>query len=450
CPTRELVVQVAKEIKSLGRFKSNLSVVPVYGGQPIEKQLRSLKKEAQIVVGTPGRTMDHLRRGSLKVDNLSVIVLDEADEMLDMGFREDIEVILRDTPSDRQTVMFSATMPKEIIKLSKVYLKNPIHIDVTDIVVNSPKIKQFYYEVKEQNKPELLIRLIDMNKVKLGLVFCNTKSQVDYLVEYLKEKNYFADGLHGDMSQNQRDKVMGSFRKGTVELLVATDIAGRGIDVDDIEAVFNYDLPRDDEDYTHRIGRTARAGKKGKAMTFVSTSGQIHHLKKIETANGTRIVQGEVPSISDLESSNINNTFDKINEYLSSEDLEAYMNHLEPFVNENNSPLKVAAAVLKMSLENSTSNYQDVDLNEQIEYVEKRENRSNRRNNRSNRPSKSSLYRKNSDRKYSDKKSSENKNGTRSSKRQNDNSKNNKKSGKNPFVAKFSSKNNNKRPRKKV
>jgi ATP-dependent RNA helicase DeaD len=207
--------------------------------------------------------MDHMRRGSIKMHSVKTVVLDEADEMLDMGFREDIEVILKDTPEDRQTIMFSATMAQDILELTKQYQKDPTIINVTNKKVDAPKIDQVYFEVLDKNKPEVLARLLDIHNIKLGLVFCNTKSQVDQLVENLKIRGYFADALHGDMNQNQRDKVMNGFRNGSVEILVATDVAGRGIDVNDIEAVFNYDLPRDDEDYIHRIGRTARAGKTG-------------------------------------------------------------------------------------------------------------------------------------------------------------------------------------------
>jgi len=267
CPTRELVIQVTEECRKIAKYKENVSVVAIYGGQDIERQFRALKKSPQIVVGTPGRTMDHMRRGSIKFHTVKTIVLDEADEMLDMGFREDIEVILKDMPEDRQTVMFSATMAEDIVSLTKKYQRNPKIINIARKKLDAPKIQQIYYEVQEKAKLELLSRLIDLHNIKLAVVFCNTKRAVDELVDNLKTRGYFADGLHGDMSQNVRDKVMNSFRNKTTEILVATDVAGRGIDVNDVEAVFNYDLPRDDEDYVHRIGRTGRAGKTGMAFS---------------------------------------------------------------------------------------------------------------------------------------------------------------------------------------
>lgn len=371
CPTRELVIQVTDEFRKLMRFKEGLVATAIYGGQPIERQLKALRKGTQIVIGTPGRTMDHLRRGSLKVNSIKFVVLDEADEMLDMGFREDIEIILKDAPKERQTVMFSATMPQEIIRLTKQYQQDPVHIDVTDKKMNAPKIKQLFFEVKEKNKPELLARLIDMKNIKLGLVFCNTKSQVDFLVELLKDRDYFADGLHGDLSQNQRDKVMGSFRKGTVQILVATDVAGRGIDVNNIEAVFNYDLPRDDEDYTHRIGRTARAGKTGVAITFVSTVNQMHHLRRIERLNGVMIKQGNVPTVKEIEDAKIFASSDKIQQLLQSSDLDSYICQVEKFVNEDNTILEVAAALLKLSVEKLKSNYDhNINFDDQIDHRE--------------------------------------------------------------------------------
>jgi ATP-dependent RNA helicase DeaD len=253
CPTRELVIQVSEEFRKLMKYKENLYVIPVYGGQQIERQLSSLRKGAQVIIGTPGRMMDHMRRGSIKLNSVKAVVLDEADEMLDMGFREDIEVILSDTPDERQTVMFSATMAKDIIELTKKFLNDPVIVNVTHKKMSTPQIQQTYFEVQDKNKPEVLARLIDLHNIKLALVFCNTKSQVDQLVEILKTRGYFADALHGDMSQNQRDRVMNGFRNGSVEILVATDVAGRGIDVNDVEAVFNYDLPRDDEDYVHSL-----------------------------------------------------------------------------------------------------------------------------------------------------------------------------------------------------
>ena len=300
CPTRELAVQVGREFEKLTKYIDGLNIVTIYGGQQIDKQLTQLRRKAQVVIATPGRLMDHIRRASVDVSTLKMVVLDEADEMLDMGFRDDINTILLDAPVERQTIMFSATMARNILELTRKLQRDPVVIDVTDKTATAPNIEQFYFEVAERNKSEVLARLLDLNNTKLALVFCNTKSQVDSVVEFLKTCGYFADSLHGDLNQNQRDKVMNGFRKGRVEILVATDVAGRGIDVNCIEAVFNYDLPRDDEDYIHRIGRTARAGKSGVAYTFISRK-QVQNIRRIERANGSLITKREIPSANEIE-----------------------------------------------------------------------------------------------------------------------------------------------------
>ncbi len=349
CPTRELVIQVTEEFRRLTKYFFNLAIVPVYGGQEIERQINALKKKPQVVIGTPGRLMDHMRRGTVKLDKIKFVVLDEADEMLDMGFREDMEVILKDTPAERQTIMFSATMPDDIVALTRQFQKNPVRIDVTCHKINAPKIEQFYYELLEKSKPEALARLIDFYGIKLALVFCNTKMQVDNLVEVLKSRGYLAEALHGDLNQRQRDKVMSGFRSGIVEVLVATDVAGRGIDVNDVEAVFNYDLPRDDEDYVHRIGRTARAGKTGKAFTFI-VGRQIYNLKRIERANGLKITCHQIPSLSDLDETRLKFYSNKIREVLQKGGLSKYIGLIENLMGDEYTTLDIAAALLKLSM----------------------------------------------------------------------------------------------------
>jgi ATP-dependent RNA helicase DeaD len=289
CPTRELAIQVAEEIKKLSKYKK-ASVLPVYGGQPIERQIKALKRGVQIIIGTPGRVMDHIHRRTLKMDQVKMIILDEADEMLDMGFRDDIEFILGRIPDQRQMLLFSATMSPVILGLTRKYQNNPEMLKVAHQELTVPEIRQIYFEVKEKMKLDLLTRLIDMHNLKLALVFCNTKRRVDRLVSHLQTRGYFADGLHGDMSQNQRDRVMSKFRKGQIEILVATDVAARGIDVDDVEAVFNYDVPNNEEYYVHRIGRTGRAGKTGQAFTFVSGK-EIYQLRDIQRYTRVRIEQ---------------------------------------------------------------------------------------------------------------------------------------------------------------
>ena len=260
CPTRELAIQVADEIRKLAKYLSSIKVLPIYGGQEISKQIRSLKSGVQIVIGTPGRIMDHMRRKTVKFDEISTVVLDEADEMLDMGFREDIETILSEIREDRQTLLFSATMPKPILELTRCYQRNPKTIKVVRKELTVPNITQYYYEVRPKNKGEVLCRLLDIYDPKRSVVFCNTKKGVDELVEELQGRGYFAEGLHGDMKQTMRDRVMRSFRNGKTDILVATDVAARGIDVDDVDAVFNYDLP---QDASNRSNRTCRKGRYG-------------------------------------------------------------------------------------------------------------------------------------------------------------------------------------------
>lgn len=349
CPTRELVMQVHREFEKLCKYQDGVSVVSVYGGQQIDKQFNALRKNPQIVVATPGRLMDHLRRGSINLNAINMVVLDEADEMLDMGFRDDIHTILEDTPEHRQTVLFSATMAKDIVAITKKFQKSPNIIDVTDNLQSTPDIEQLYFEVVEKDKVELLTRLLDLHNVKLALVFCNTKSNVDKVVEILKTRGYFADALHGDMNQTQREKVMRGFRNGGVEILVATDVAGRGIDVKNVEAVFNYDLPRDDEDYIHRIGRTARAGESGTAFTFVSRN-QVQSIRRIERANGVLINKREAPTFEALEAARTTTYEKQIKTIIKNDDLTAYIARIEAMLNENVSVMEVAATLLKLSM----------------------------------------------------------------------------------------------------
>lgn len=346
CPTRELAIQVHREFEKLTKYFENISVVSVYGGQNIEKQLSALKKEPKIIVATPGRLMDHLRRGSIKLDLAHTVVLDEADEMLDMGFREDIYTILEETPVNRQTILFSATMAKDIMELTKKFQKSPNVVDVTDNLMNTPNIEQQYFEVVEKDKIELLTRLLNLHNVNLALVFCNTKSNVDKVVEILKTKGYFSDAIHGDMNQAQREKVMRGFRNGSVKILVATDVAGRGIDVKNIEAVFNYDLPRDDEDYIHRIGRTGRAGTSGISFTFVSKK-QVQSLRRIERANGIQIHKKDIPTFEEIQVARVSNFKNKIKSIIVEAELSEYRSNIEEMVSDGIDVTDIAAALLK-------------------------------------------------------------------------------------------------------
>lgn len=350
CPTRELAIQSANEIRKLAKFLHGIKVLPIYGGQEISKQIRSLKGGVQIVIGTPGRVMDHLRRHTLKPQTVDIVVLDEADEMLNMGFREDIQTILGQLPEERQTMLFSATMPKPILEIAKRYLHEPEIVKVIQKELTVPKIEQYYYEVNPRKKNEVLSRLLDMYDPSLSLVFCNTKRKVDELVADLKGRGYFAEGLHGDMKQSQRDRVMNGFRNGRTDILVATDVAARGIDVDDVEAVFNYDVPQDDEYYVHRIGRTGRAGREGRAFTLV-VGKEIYKLKDIQRYCKTKIRRQPIPSVNDVAAIKVEKLLEQAGELIATDGLGRMMDLLEEYLDGSDySATEMAAALLAMQL----------------------------------------------------------------------------------------------------
>ena len=361
CPTRELAVQVAEEIRKLAKYMSDIKVLPVYGGQEIVRQIKSLKTGLQIIDGTPGRVMDHMRRKTVKFDNINMVILDEADEMLDMGFREDMETILTETPQDRQTVMFSATMPKAIMDIARNFQKDARVIKVVRKELTVSNIEQFYYEVRPKNKTEVLCRLIDIYNPRLSVVFCNTKRQVDELISELKGRGYFADGIHGDMKQQQRDRVMDDFRSGNVDILIATDVAARGIDVDDVDMVFNYDIPQDEEYYVHRIGRTGRAGRSGMALSFISGK-EVYKLKDIERYCKTKILAKPVPSLDDVKNTKLDNMFDKIKQTIEEGGLTDMVNLVEEHVNqEEYTSMDMAAALLKMLIGDTLDRVDEVE-----------------------------------------------------------------------------------------
>jgi len=320
-PTRELAMQVSEEIHKLAFFKRGIIALPIYGGQSYDRQLFGLRQGAQIVIGTPGRVMDHMRRGTLRLDAIKMVILDEADVMLNMGFRDDIETILKDAPKERQTVFFSATMPKPIRDLIEKYSRDPQNVKVEQKAMTVPTVEQVYFEVDRRYKIELLTRLIDIYDLKLGIIFCNTKRMVDDLVDHLEAQGYQADRLHGDMTQNMRDRVMNKFRKSGLEFLVATDVAARGIDVDDVQVVFNYDLPYDPEDYVHRIGRTGRAGKSGKAISLVPGR-ELFQIRNIERFTNVRIQRGRIPTEHEVEAARENVFLDKLRSLLTSGEFE--------------------------------------------------------------------------------------------------------------------------------
>ncbi|WP_250277637.1 DEAD/DEAH box helicase [[Clostridium] colinum] len=363
-PTRELAIQICEEFRKFLKYKDDIKVLPVYGGQPIERQIGALKKGVQIVVGTPGRVMDHMKRRTLKMETVKMVILDEADEMLDMGFRDDIEAILDKIPEDRQTVLFSATIAKEIMELTDKYLVNPEIIKVARKELTVPNIEQIYFEIKEKTKVEATSRLIDMHFPELVVIFCNTKKRVDELVEHLQGRGYFAEGLHGDLKQIQRDIVMKKFRNRTIEILVATDVAARGIDVDDVDMVINYDLPQDEEYYVHRIGRTGRAGRSGKAFSFV-VGREIYKLRDIMKYTKAKIKLGKLPSLMDIEEAKTNNFIEKIKGVIEEGRLTKYINIVENIINEDISAVDISAALLKMSLYDE--NTEDIDFEDDLE-----------------------------------------------------------------------------------
>ncbi len=348
CPTRELAIQVAEEIRNLAKYMHGIKVLPIYGGQEIVKQIRSLKDGVQVIIGTPGRVMDHMRRKTIKFGQVHTVVLDEADEMLNMGFLEDMETILSELPEERQTVMFSATMPQAIAEIAKKFQKDPEIVKVVKKDLTVPKVTQYYYDVKPKNKLEVMCRLLDMYAPKLSVVFCNTKKQVDELVLALQGRGYFAEGLHGDLKQVQRDRVMNGFRKGRTDILVATDVAARGIDVDDVEAVFNYDIPQDEEYYVHRIGRTGRAGREGKAFSLV-VGKEVYKLRDIQRYCKTKIVPQPIPSIDDVTEIKADKILCQAEEILQDNDMDRLIDIIERKVlEEDYTTLDLAAGLLRI------------------------------------------------------------------------------------------------------
>lgn len=321
-PTRELAIQVADEIGKLTRYKG-LRSLPIYGGQEIGRQIRALKKKPQIIIGTPGRLLDHINRKTIRLEDVQTVILDEADEMLDMGFMEDIQSILKQVPDERHTMLFSATMPTNIQKLAQQFLKNPEHVSVIPKQITAPLIEQSYIEVHERQKFEALSRLLDMESPELAIIFGRTKRRVDELSEALQKRGYTADGLHGDLSQNQRDSVMRKFRDGSIDVLVATDVAARGLDVSGVTHVINFDLPQDPESYVHRIGRTGRAGKEGTAWSFV-TPRETDHLHFIEKVTRQKMSRKPLPSIAEAIEGKQRITAERLLEVVQNEEFTEY------------------------------------------------------------------------------------------------------------------------------
>lgn len=368
CPTRELAMQVAEEIKKVSQFTDGIKTATVFGGAPMNAQIMALKK-ANIVIGTPGRVMDHLRRRTLKLQNLKMIILDEADEMLSMGFKEDIQTILEDAPDERQTVLFSATMPKAIMDITKQFQKSPETIEVARKDTTSQTIKQQYCDVPMGRKMDVLKLFLHMYNGDLSIIFCNTKKMVDDIEENLNNAGFKALGLHGDMKQEQRTKVMNAYKTGQGKILVATDVAARGIDVDDIRLVVNYDIPQNSEYYVHRIGRTGRAGKTGNAITIMSGRRQQFELRDMQRDLKISIEQTQIPNFDDIKEQNANRNMETVTDILAKEVDENYTKMAAALVEKGFTAEQIAAATLQMHFQKLDSALHGIDQIKHREHV---------------------------------------------------------------------------------
>jgi ATP-dependent RNA helicase DeaD len=352
CPTRELAVQVCEEVHRLGVKKKGLQATPVYGGAPMDRQLRALRDGAQLVVGTPGRLLDHLKRGSFDASRIRMAILDEADRMLDMGFKEEMDEILAALPKERQILFFSATMNRGVSTFIKKFGNNPELIEIEQKAMTVSTVEQAYYEVRQRSKVEVLSRILDMNPPRLGIIFCNTKRSVDECTEDLVNRGYAADRLHGDITQQMRERVLKRFREGAVELLVATDVAARGLDIDEIDIVFNYDLPTDPEDYVHRIGRTGRAGRFGRAVSFVFGK-EIYRLQAIERYTRQVIKREKIPSVEQVEGRRADLIFETLKERLETGGFDTYQENIDRLLEQGHTPTDIAGALITMLRETS-------------------------------------------------------------------------------------------------
>ncbi len=358
-PTRELAVQVAEEINRIGQYKG-VKGLPIYGGQDINRQIRALKNRPQIIVGTPGRLMDHMRRRTIRLQQLEMVILDEADEMLNMGFREDIETILQEVPEECQTLLFSATMPKAIQELAQRFMNNPEFIRIEAKEVTVPNVEQNYLEVQEKQKFDVLCRLLDIQSPDLAIVFGRTKRRVDELYEALNKRGYSAEGIHGDLTQERRNRVLNRFKEGAVEILVATDVAARGLDISGVTHVYNFDIPQDPESYVHRIGRTGRAGQSGSATTFV-TSREIGHLRLIEKLTKRKMVRQPIPTVSEAIKGQQRIAIDKLMETVEEGDILQYREAAQGLLEVNDSVALLSAALKLLTKEPDTTPVQITD-----------------------------------------------------------------------------------------
>lgn len=352
-PTRELAVQVAEELNKIGQYKA-IRALPIYGGQDLNQQIKALKKRPHIVVATPGRLMDHMNRKTIRMHSVKMIVLDEADEMLNMGFIEDIERILQEIPADRQTLLFSATMPKPIQALAQRFMDNPELVKVQAREVTVANIDQYYIEVPEKQKFDGLCRLLDIQSPELAIVFGRTKRRVDELSKALKKRGYEAEGTHGDLNQSRRDSVLRKFKEGEIKVLVATDVAARGLDISGVTHVYNFDIPQDLESYVHRIGRTGRAGKTGLAITFV-THREINHLETIEKLTKRKMERMPLPTLTEAIEGQQRQAVEKLLESIAHSHHQSYKRIAEELLEAHDSVTLLAAALKLMTKEPNTT-----------------------------------------------------------------------------------------------
>lgn len=369
-PTRELAIQVSEELYKIGSTK-RVRVLPIYGGQDIERQIRALKKHPHIIVGTPGRVLDHIQRRTLRLQNVHTVVLDEADEMLNMGFVEDIEAILSHVPTERQTLLFSATMPEPIRRIAERFMQNPELVRVKAKEMTVPNIEQYYIEIQEKKKFDTLTRLLDIQSPELAIVFGRTKRRVDELAEALNLRGYTAEGIHGDLSQAKRLSVLRKFKEGSIDILVATDVAARGLDISGVTHVYNFDIPQDPESYVHRIGRTGRAGKTGMAITFVTPReiGQLHHIEKTTKRKMERM---KPPTLDEALEGQQRAAIEKLLATIEHNNLSFYKRAAEELLEEHDSVSLVAACIKMLTKEPDMT---PVQLTEEMPIMKKEKKR---------------------------------------------------------------------------
>ena len=361
CPTRELAMQGCDEIKKLTRFMTNIWTADIYGGAPMDRQIYRLKK-CNLVIGTPGRVMDHMRRGTLSLSNVRMVILDEADEMLSMGFREDIETILKDVPEEHQTVLFSATMPAPILELTETYLTEPHIIEINAEQVTLDNIRQQYVEVPMGRKLDALNLLLRAYDPKLCMIFCNTKLMVEEVTQYLARNGFSVEALHGDLNQSQRTRVMEGFKSARIPILIATDVAARGIDVNDIDYVINYDVPQHDEYYVHRIGRTGRAGKQGCAITICSGRRQYFAIRDLARMAKTEINAIPIPSVKEIREKQDEKNRNSLMETITEGVAENYIEMVSNLMDAGCDLQMIAAAAMQAAFQKDELNLQDIEL----------------------------------------------------------------------------------------